>query len=107
MVNDSEREMPMLQRAKAEMQSFLGRTYPLPPAIDEIVAAIAGRRRRVAYPRWFVKALALRQLVASPFAERRSAKTVPEAMREYERLAAERGIQAAAATERTREIAGI
>ena len=107
MVNDSEREMPMLQRAKAEMPKFLGRTYPLPPAIDEIVAGIAGRRRRVAYPRWFLKALAVRQMVASPFAERRSAKTVPDAMREYERLSAERGAQAAAATERTREIAGL
>ena len=58
MVRDGEREMPLLQRAKAEMPSFLSRTYPLPPAIDEVVAAIAERRRRVAYPRWFMKALA-------------------------------------------------
>jgi NAD(P)-dependent dehydrogenase (short-subunit alcohol dehydrogenase family) len=107
MVNDSEREMPMLQRAKAEMPRFLGRTYPLPPAIDAIVDGIAGRRRRVAYPRWFTKALAFRQLVASPWAERRSARTVPAAMAEYERLAAERGAAGAAATERTREIAGL
>jgi NAD(P)-dependent dehydrogenase (short-subunit alcohol dehydrogenase family) len=107
MVNDSEREMPMLQRAKAEMPRFLGRTYPLPPAIDEIVAAIAERRRRIAYPRWFLKALALRQLVASPLAERRAAKTVPDSMREYERMVAERGAAGAAATERTREVAGL
>lgn len=107
MVNDSEREMPMLQRAKAEMPRFLGRTYPLPPAIDEIVAAIAGRRRRIAYPRWFLKTLALRQLVASPLAERRAAKAVPDSMREYERMVAERGAAGAAATERTREVAGL
>jgi NAD(P)-dependent dehydrogenase (short-subunit alcohol dehydrogenase family) len=107
MVNDSEREMPMLQRAKAEMPRFLGRTHPLPPAIDEIVAAIAQRRRRVAYPRWFLRVLALRQLVASPLAERRAAKTVPDSMREYERMVAERGAAGAAATERTREVAGI
>jgi len=107
MVNDSEREMPMLQRAKAEMPRFLGRTYPLPPAIDAIVDGIAERRRRVAYPRWFTKALAFRQLVVSPVAERRSARTVPEAMAEYERLVAERGVTGAAATERTREIAGL
>jgi NAD(P)-dependent dehydrogenase (short-subunit alcohol dehydrogenase family) len=107
MVNDSEREMPMLQRAKAEMPRFLGRTYPLPPAIDEIVAAIAERRRRIAYPRWFLKTLALRQLVAAPLAERRAAKAVPESMREYERMVAERGAAGAAATERTREVAGL
>src|SRR6185503_6506941 len=65
MVNDSEREMPLLQRAKAEMPRVLSRTYSLPPAIDEVVAAIAERRRRVAYPRWFLKALGVRQLFAS------------------------------------------
>jgi NAD(P)-dependent dehydrogenase (short-subunit alcohol dehydrogenase family) len=107
MVNDGEREMPMLQRAKAEMPRFLSRTYPLPPAIDEVVAAIAERRRRIAYPRWFLKALAVRQLLASPLAERQSQKTVPETMREYELLVAERGAKAAAATERTREVAGL
>ncbi len=81
MVRDGEREMPLLQRAKTELPSFLSRTYPLPPAIDEVVAAIAERRRRVAYPRWFVRALAVRQLFASPLAERRAAEAVPEAMR--------------------------
>jgi NAD(P)-dependent dehydrogenase (short-subunit alcohol dehydrogenase family) len=107
MVNDSEREMPMLRRAKAEMPQFLARTYPLPPAIDEVVAAIGERRRRVAYPRWFLKALAVRQFFASPIAERQSQKTMPDAMREYEQLVAERGATAASATERTRELAGL
>jgi NAD(P)-dependent dehydrogenase (short-subunit alcohol dehydrogenase family) len=107
MVNDGEREMPLLQRAKAEMPRFLSRTYPLPPAIDEVVAAIAERRRRVAYPRWFLKALAIRQLMSSPFAERRAAKSVPESLQEYERMVAERGATAASATERTREVAGL
>src|SRR5919108_3368691 len=107
MVNDSEREMPMLRRAKAEMPRFLSRTYPLPPAIDEVVAAIVERRRRVAYPRWFLKALAIRQLMASPLAERRAAKSTPEVMREYEEMVAERGASAVSATERTREVAGL
>ena len=107
MVNDGEREMPLLQRAKAEMPRAFARTYPLPPAIDEVVAAIAQRRRRVAYPRWFLKALPLRQFFASPLAERRAAKSVPEAMREYERMVAERGASAASASERTRELAGL
>jgi NAD(P)-dependent dehydrogenase (short-subunit alcohol dehydrogenase family) len=107
MVNDSEREMPMLRRAKAEMPQFLARTYPLPPAIDEVVAAIGERRRRVAYPRWFLKALAVRQFFASPIAERQSQKTMPDAMREYEQMVAERGATAASATERTRELAGL
>ena len=107
MVNDGEREMPILQRAKAEMPSILSRTYPLPPAIDEVVAAIAQRRRRVSYPRWFLKALALRQLLASPLAERQSGKSVPEALRDYDQLVAERGASGAAASERTRELAGL
>src|ERR687887_1927849 len=84
MVNDSEREMPMLQKAKAEMPRILSRTYPLPPAIDEVVAAIAERRRRVAYPRWFLKALAIRQLMASPLFERRAGKQAADALREYD-----------------------
>jgi NAD(P)-dependent dehydrogenase (short-subunit alcohol dehydrogenase family) len=107
MVTDAEREMPTLQRARAEMPSWLSRTYPLAPAIDEVVAAIAQRRRRVAYPRWFLKALVLRQLLASPVAERQSGKAVPEALREYDRLVAERGASGAGATERTRKLAGL
>ena len=107
MVNDSEREMPMVQRARAEMPRLLSRTYPLPPAVDELVAAIAERRRRVAYPRWLLKALAVRQLLASPLAERRSRKRIPEFMREYDVMVAERGASAASATERTRELAGL
>jgi NAD(P)-dependent dehydrogenase (short-subunit alcohol dehydrogenase family) len=105
MVRDGERESPLLQRAKAEMPRAFSRTYPLPPAIDEVVAAIAQRRRRVAFPRWFLKLLPLRQLFASRLAERRSARTVPEAISEYERLVAERGASAASASERTRQIA--
>jgi NAD(P)-dependent dehydrogenase (short-subunit alcohol dehydrogenase family) len=107
MVNDSEREMPLLQRAKAEMPRFLSRTYPLPPAIEETVAAIAERRRRVSYPPWFVRALAIRQLFASRASERRAAKTMPEVMREYDQIVAERGATAASASERTRELAGL
>jgi NAD(P)-dependent dehydrogenase (short-subunit alcohol dehydrogenase family) len=107
MVNDSEREMPLLQRAKTEMPNFLARTYPLPPAIEEVVAAVAERRRRVSYPRWFLRALAARQLFASRFAERRAGKNASEALREYEQMVAERGASAASATERTRELAGL
>ncbi len=107
MVRDAEREMPMLERAKAEMPRFLARTYPLDPAVEELVQAIAQRRRRVSYPRWFVKALALRQLVASPLAERATGKSAPEALREYDELVAERGAAAASATDRTRELAGL
>jgi len=107
MVNDSEREMPLLQRAKADMPRVLARTYPLPPAIDEVVAAIVQRRRRVAYPRWVLKMLPLRQLLASRLAERQTAKAVPDAIGEYERMVAERGASAASATERTRQLAGL
>jgi hypothetical protein len=89
------------------MPRFLSRTYPLPPAIDEVVAAIAERRRRVSYPRWFLKALSIRQFFASPMAERRSAEGAAEAMREYDAMVAERGTAAASATERTRELAGL
>ena len=100
-------EMPMLEHAKAETPNFLSRTYPLEPAIEEVVAAIANRRRRVSYPRWFVRALAFRQFLASPLAERATGKRAPEALREYEQLVADRGAAAASATERTRELAGL
>jgi NAD(P)-dependent dehydrogenase (short-subunit alcohol dehydrogenase family) len=107
MVNDGEREMPLLQRAKAEMPRPLARTYPLAPAIDEVVKAIAERRRRVAYPRWFLKALPMRQLFASAMAERQAAKAMPNAIHEHEQLVAERGASAASASERTRRLAGL
>ena len=71
------------------------------------MAAIAERRRRVAYPRWFLKTLPLRQLLASRLAERQAGKAVPDAIREYERLVEERGASAASASERTRELAGL
>jgi NAD(P)-dependent dehydrogenase (short-subunit alcohol dehydrogenase family) len=107
MVRDAEREMPMLERAKAAMPKVMARTYPLAPAIDELVAGIASRRRRVAYPRWFLKALVARQLFASALAERQAAKNVPEAIAEYERLVAERGAAGASASDRTRDLAGL
>ena len=107
MVNDAERESPLLERAKAEMPRAFSRTYPLGPAMDEVVAAIAERRRRVAYPRWFLKLLPLRQFFASSLAERRAAKTVPDALREYDQRAAAEGALAASATERTRQVAGL
>jgi NAD(P)-dependent dehydrogenase (short-subunit alcohol dehydrogenase family) len=107
MVRDAEREMPLLERAKAEMPRVLARTYPLAPAIEELVSAIAKRRRRVAYPRWFLKALAARQLFASAVAERQSGQGVSEAAEEYERMVAERGASAASASERTRQLAGL
>jgi NAD(P)-dependent dehydrogenase (short-subunit alcohol dehydrogenase family) len=107
MVNDSEREMPALQRMKADMPKILARTYPLAPAIDEIAAAIAERRRRISYPRWFLRVLPLRQLFVSRVVERETSKRVPETLRAHERLVAERGESAASATERTRELAGL
>jgi hypothetical protein len=107
MVRDAEREMPMLDRARSEMPKFMARTYPLEPAIDEVVRAIAERRRRVAYPRWFLRVLAVRQLLASPLVERVAGQRAPQAIRDYEQMIAERGAAAAAATERTREVAGL
>ena len=107
MVRDAEREMPLMQRVKGEMPAVLARTYPLGPAIDELVAAIEHRRRRVAYPRWFLKALAFRQLFASALAERAGRSRAAQAVAEYELVVAERGAGAASASERTRELAGL
>jgi NAD(P)-dependent dehydrogenase (short-subunit alcohol dehydrogenase family) len=107
MVRDAEREMPRMEASRDKMPRIIGRTYPLAPAIDEVVAAIAERRRRVSYPKWFLRVLPFRQLLVSRFFERQAAKEVPEAIREYEQTIAERGENAAAATERTRELAGI
>jgi NAD(P)-dependent dehydrogenase (short-subunit alcohol dehydrogenase family) len=107
MVRDGEREMPLLQRSKSEMPGPISKTYPLAPAIDEIVAAIAGRRRRLSYPRWFLKVLWMRQLFASALIEKLAARQVADGLGEYEQLVAERGASAAAASERTRELAGL
>ncbi len=107
MVRDAEREMPRMEAARDKMPKLFGQTYPLAPAIDEVVAAIAERRRRVSYPKWVLRLLPLRQAFVSRLLERQAAKEVPEAMREYERIITERGENAAAATERTRELAGI
>ncbi len=107
MVRDAEREMPGMDRARSRMPKAFGRTYPLAPAIDEVVRAIGERRRRVAYPRWLLALLPLRQLLASTPLERLAARNVPEAMAEYERLIEERGAAGAAASERTRELVGL
>jgi NAD(P)-dependent dehydrogenase (short-subunit alcohol dehydrogenase family) len=107
MVRDAEREMPLMGRARSEIPGFLGRTYPLGPAIDEVAVAIAQRRRRVSYPKWFVRALPLRQLFTARYVERQAAKRFNETAGEYERLLAERGASAMSAAERTRELANI
>jgi NAD(P)-dependent dehydrogenase (short-subunit alcohol dehydrogenase family) len=108
MVNDAEREMPLLKRVKSELPRVISRTYPLAPAIDELAAAVAERRRRIAYPRWFLKAaLPVRQFFASAAVERQTGKNVPEALREYEQVVETQGTSAAAASERTRELAGL
>ena len=107
MVRDAERELPGGDRSKRGMPGPLARTYPLAPAVEEVVAAIAERRRRVAYPKWFLRALPLRQLFASRLIEREAAKRVPEAEREFEAAMADRGASAAGATERTRDLAGL
>jgi len=107
MVRDAEREMPRMDAARDQMPKLIGQTYPLAPAIEEIVAGIAERRRRIAYPRWFLRVLPFRHVLASRLFERRAVREVPEAMREYERVIAERGESGAAATERTRDLAGI
>lgn len=107
MVRDAEREMPQMDRARERLPRAFAKTYPLAPAVDEVVAAIADRRRRVAYPKWFLRLLPLRQAFASKVFEQQAAKGVPEAMADYEALIAERGAGGAAASERTRELAGL
>jgi NAD(P)-dependent dehydrogenase (short-subunit alcohol dehydrogenase family) len=105
MVRDAERELPGGERSRRRVPGPFAKTYPLAPAVDEVVAAISERRRRVAYPKWFLRLLPLRQFFASALVERGAAREVPEAEREYERAVAERGAAAAGASERTRQIA--
>lgn len=107
MVRDAEKEMPLMERSKSRLPGPFARTYPLAPAVDELVQAIVERRRRVAYPRWFLRLLPLRQLFASALFERAAARDVLESSAEYERVVAERGVTQAGVSERTRELAGL
>ncbi len=107
MVRDAERELPGGERGRERVPGPFAKTYPLAPAVEEVVAAITERRRRVAYPRWFLKLLPLRQMFASKVVERGAARAVPEAEREYEQAVAERGATAAGASQRTRDLAGL
>lgn len=107
MVRDAERELPGGERSRRRVPGPFAKTYPLAPAVEEVVAAIAERRRRVAYPRWFLKLLPLRQMFASKVVERGAAREIPEAEREYEQAVAERGAAAAGASQRTRDLAGL
>jgi NAD(P)-dependent dehydrogenase (short-subunit alcohol dehydrogenase family) len=107
MVRDAERELPGGERGRSRVPGPFAKTYPLAPAVEEVVAAIAERRRRVAYPKWFLKLLPLRQMFASKVVERGAAREIPEAEREYERAVAERGATAAGASQRTRDLAGL
>jgi NAD(P)-dependent dehydrogenase (short-subunit alcohol dehydrogenase family) len=107
MVRDAERELPGGERRRQRVPGPLAKTYPLAPAVEEVVAAIAERRRRVAYPKWFLKLLPLRQMFASRLVERGAAREMPEAEREYEQAVAQRGAAAAGASQRTRDLAGL
>ena len=107
MVRDAERELPGGERSREGIPGPFAKTYPLAPAVDEVVAAIAERRRRVAYPKWFLRLLAMRQFFASRVVERGAARRVPEAERDYEQAVAERGAAAAGASQRTRDLAGL
>ncbi len=106
MVREAERELPAGDQIKNDAPGPFAKTYPLPPAVDQLVAAIERRRRRVAYPTWFLRLLPLRQLFASAWLERMAAARSGPAMEAYERAVAERGAEAAASA-RTREIAGL
>ncbi len=107
MVNDAEREMPLMKTVKGDMPKLFARTYPLEPAIEEVVAAIAGRRRRVSYPKWFLRLMPLRQVFASKVFERQAAKQAAFGLAEYDRMVQERGASAASTTERTRQLSGL
>lgn len=106
MVRDADRELAGGER-RSRLPGPLARTYPLAPAVEELAAAIVERRRRVAYPRWFLRALPFRQAFASRLVERQAAREVLEAEREYAQRVADQGAAAAAATRRTRELAGL
>ena len=107
MVRDAEREMPLMNRVRERMPRALGRTYPLAPAIDQLIAGIAERRRRVAFPKGLLGLLPFRQVFASAAVDRLAARSAGQTIREYEQLVRERGASAASATERTRQIAGL
>ncbi len=107
MVRDVEAEMPKFEGGRSEIPRILARRYPVAPAVDQLVAGIVDRRRRIAYPRWALRSLPLRQLFASALSERVAGRGVAQALAKHERLVAEHGARAVSSTARTRELGGL
>jgi len=63
MVRGAERELGDIGGFRTELPGVLGRIAPLEDAVDAIVAAIEGRRRRVVWPRWVSVVYRLRGLL--------------------------------------------
>ena len=95
MVEAGERS-PVFRDTRSRMPKFLGRTWPLEPAIERTVAGIEGRRRAIAHPPFVRGLMALRGLIDSPLTDRATAASIPSMEEAFAAEAARIGPDAAA-----------
>ena len=100
MVREGEAEQRSFQRLRTAMRPPFARTYPLQRAVDDIVAGLQQRRRRICTPRFVQLAHLLRPALTTRLFERDQLAAAPEITRLFEAEVAERGAEAASVSER-------
>jgi NAD(P)-dependent dehydrogenase (short-subunit alcohol dehydrogenase family) len=103
MVREGEAEQRAFHRLREAMRPPFGRTYPLQRAVDDIVAGLEQRRRRICTPRFVQLAHALRPALTTRFFERDQLAAAPELTRVFEAEIGERGVDGASVSERIAE----
>lgn len=100
MVREGEAEQRAFHRLREAMRPPFGRTYPLQRAVDDIVAGLEERRRRICTPRFVQIAHVLRPALTTRFFERDQLAAVPDLTRLFEEDVRERGVEGASVSER-------
>lgn len=100
MVRESDTELRAFQRLRDAMRPPFGRTYPLQRAVDDIVAGLEARSRRICTPRFVALAHALRPALTTRLFERDQLRAAPEIMSMFEAEVRERGVEGASMSDR-------
>ena len=105
MVREGESTMTAFEKLRAGMPAPLRKVHPVSKAVDAIVKGFEQRSRRVFVPGWVRLAHWLRAVIHSPAGDRRTEANVPAVLAAFEDdVRARGGVEAASASERTREV---